>query len=366
MENNLIKFIVYCTTCIVNNKIYIGVHETNPTTFDYYIGNGVYTNRPSTYKYSKTKFQYAINKYGTSNFKRVTIAIFDNEDDAYYLESLIVNQEFLSRPDVYNTALGGKGGSWNMTNIELYQYDSEGNYIQSYRSINMAAKAINRNLKTLWLSIKNKCKCAGYFWTKQKFEKLDLSLMRDYTGPVTIPVFQYNDLGEYECCYDSIRDASKTLKVHHSNIGKAIKLGTICHNKYFTMTYSPNFSIAKDAQIKSRYIYQYDLKGNYIAEYENMALAKKTLNIKSNIYKAIKLGRLAGGYQWSYEKLDKMSEIKPKSGRKRRVGKYDKNWNLIKEYESLSQCREEEGAGVIHVLKGEQDYAKGYRYKYLS
>ena len=37
MENNL-KFIVYCTTNIVNNKIYIGVHKTeNPDIFDGYI-----------------------------------------------------------------------------------------------------------------------------------------------------------------------------------------------------------------------------------------------------------------------------------------------------------------------------------------
>nr|DAR62378.1 MAG TPA: GIY-YIG nuclease superfamily protein [Bacteriophage sp.] len=35
------KFIVYCTTCTVNNKIYIGVHKTNKETFDGYLGCGV-------------------------------------------------------------------------------------------------------------------------------------------------------------------------------------------------------------------------------------------------------------------------------------------------------------------------------------
>lgn len=35
------KWIVYCTTCIVNNKIYIGVHKTKtPDVFDGYIGGG--------------------------------------------------------------------------------------------------------------------------------------------------------------------------------------------------------------------------------------------------------------------------------------------------------------------------------------
>lgn len=36
------KYIVYCTTCTKNGKIYIGVHKTeNPEVFDGYIGNGL-------------------------------------------------------------------------------------------------------------------------------------------------------------------------------------------------------------------------------------------------------------------------------------------------------------------------------------
>ena len=41
MENNLV-YIVYCTTCTENGKIYIGVHKTkDPNIFDGYIGNGL-------------------------------------------------------------------------------------------------------------------------------------------------------------------------------------------------------------------------------------------------------------------------------------------------------------------------------------
>lgn len=33
------KYIVYCTTNLINNKIYVGVHQTSdPTHFDGYIG----------------------------------------------------------------------------------------------------------------------------------------------------------------------------------------------------------------------------------------------------------------------------------------------------------------------------------------
>ena len=93
MENNS-KWIVYCTTCNINKKIYIGVHKTNPDIFDGYLGNGCYLNNSSTYERSKTRFQRAVKKYGPKNFTRSTIAIFDNEDDAYALEAELLNKGF--------------------------------------------------------------------------------------------------------------------------------------------------------------------------------------------------------------------------------------------------------------------------------
>ena len=51
------KYIVYCTTNLVNNKIYIGVHQTeNPEKFDGYIGCGVKISMPSTFMKPKTAF----------------------------------------------------------------------------------------------------------------------------------------------------------------------------------------------------------------------------------------------------------------------------------------------------------------------
>ena len=366
MENNLIRYIVYCTTCIVNNKIYIGVHKTNPNVFDGYIGNGVYVNNPSTYKYSKTKFQAAVNKYGTKSFKRITIAEFENQEDAYLLEADLVNQDFLKRSDVYNMALGGESGNWILSVLNTYQYDEYGNFIKEYTSIREAAIENNRSFRSIWRAINDKCKCLNCFWTTTKFDKLDLSKMKSYEGYNTIPVFQYSSDGKYDCCYDSIRGASRVLGIHSANISNAIKLGTICNGKYFTMIYSPNYSIAKNEQIKSREVHQYNLDGTYVASYKNMAAAKKATGIKSDIYKAIKLGRLAGNFQWSHEKLERIAPVENKAGRPRRVGKYDKDWNLIEEYPTLQACKDANGSGMIHVLNGRDEFAKGYRYKYLN
>ena len=365
MENNL-KYIVYCTTNLINNKIYIGVHKTNPEKFDGYIGNGIHINTPSSYEYSKTRFQYAVKKYGPKNFKRNTIAIFNNEEDAYALEGEIVNKEFLQRKDVYNLALGGVFGAQYSNQKEVFQYDLQGNFVKKYSSYTEAALAVSRALISIQRAIKYKNRCANYYWTTTYFDKLDLSKMNEAKELETIPVFQYNNKGVYECCYNSIRDAARVLNKSHSNIANAIKLGTLCYNKYFTSVYSNTYAGAKSESIKGHVLYQYSLKGEFITEYKNMAEAKKATGIKSDIYKAVKLGRTAGGYQWHFEKLDYMPEVVPKSGRARKVGKYDLNGNLIQEYSSKSKAEKENGRGLAHVLEGRDKTHKGFVYKYLD
>ena len=70
------KYIVYLTKNLINNKIYIGVHQTdNPNKFDGYIGCGVYTTQNSSYNHPKTAFQFAVKKYGPKNFKRTILKI---------------------------------------------------------------------------------------------------------------------------------------------------------------------------------------------------------------------------------------------------------------------------------------------------
>ena len=81
---------------------------------------------PSTYKKSKTPFQYAVNP---KSFKRYTLHICDTPEEAYAIEALIVDENFVKRKDTYNATLGG--GSAPDTSIEIFQYDFDGNFIKS-------------------------------------------------------------------------------------------------------------------------------------------------------------------------------------------------------------------------------------------
>lgn len=355
-------YIVYCTTNLVNKKIYIGVHECETSKFDGYLGCGVYENKHSSYDNPKTPFQFAVKKYGTSNFKRITIKEFDNAEDAFDLEAELVNKEFLKRKDVYNAVLGGQSGFAGYNSIKCYQYDLKGNFIAEYDSQQKASLAVNKGFTTIKRAIKEKIKAGNWYWSLEKFDKLDLSEYK--TTDNRIPVFQYSKTGEYDCCYESISDAARVIGSETTLISRAIKLGYLVHDKYFSLEFNFNYSKAKQESLKGKHVYQYKLSGEFIAEYNSCAEAERVLNVKRGLGTALKLGRTFAGFQWSLEKLDKMKSIEIKCSA-RKVGQYDLNNNLIKIFNTVTSCTKE-FPGCKHVLSGKRKTSGGYIFKYIE
>jgi len=87
---------MYQITNKVNNKIYVGVHKTKSLD-DGYMGSGKIIRR-------------AIEKHGLTNFSKVILEHFEDSESMYAKESLVVNEEFLLREDMYNLRRGGHGG----------------------------------------------------------------------------------------------------------------------------------------------------------------------------------------------------------------------------------------------------------------
>ena len=111
MANNILTrtflyYIVYKTTCSVNNKIYIGCHATDDLD-DGYIGSGKCLKR-------------AISKYGKSNFVREVLFIYDSHVDMFAKEIELVTQEFIDSEESYNLVVGGSGG-FKILNIEEWK-----------------------------------------------------------------------------------------------------------------------------------------------------------------------------------------------------------------------------------------------------
>ena len=69
-------------------------------------------------------------KYGFDSFTRITLKIFDSEQDALDFESLIVDKDFINRDDTYNMIEGG-GLPPNLSK-DVYQYDLNGNFVKAW------------------------------------------------------------------------------------------------------------------------------------------------------------------------------------------------------------------------------------------
>lgn len=93
---------VYLITNLVNSKIYVGVHKSKilGKTDESYWGSG-------------KLIRLAHSKYGQENFTK-EIMFTGDESSCYLLESLIVDEQFVSRKDTYNLKPGGTGGSGKM------------------------------------------------------------------------------------------------------------------------------------------------------------------------------------------------------------------------------------------------------------
>lgn len=266
---------------------------------------------------------------------------------------------FLARSDVYNMILGGK------TNIPegvtIYQYDFDGNYINTYDSYEIAAKTLDVQASSIRRATIYKYRIKNTYFTTVKVEKINTT---EYNTNIEQINYRYLKTGEFDCEFKSYNEAARQSDSSPSNISQAIKLGYCVKNSYYFSTIKADtYDRARTLYIKNRPVHKYNSNGEYICSYSSQSLAEKG-NPHSNITKAIRLKSVdANGFMWSLDKLPKYNVPKQK---RRKVALYDDNGNIVKIWNSARKCAAEVGSAVQNVLNGKYLKHKGNIYKYIN
>ena len=112
-------------------------------------------------------------------------------------------------------------------------------------------------------------------------------------------------------------------------------------------------------------MHKYNLNGNYIESFEMIKDAAESVMVKPcSIADAAKEKNNCKGFLWSYEKLDKI-EPYTNCREKRKVAVYDLDGNLIKIYDTITDCRKDY-VGCIHVLYGRRKKHKNCTFKFVD
>ncbi len=360
------KYIIYKTTNLINGYIYIGVHKTDkPYEFDGYLGNGIWIYKPYTYQKGKTKMQQAVREFGIKNFKRETLAVFNTAEAAYKEEEHLVNEEFLSRYDVYNMVIGGELQEYR--SIITYQYDLEGNFITEYESIKEAAKSVHCNPNSIREAIIYNIKIKNCYWTNFKVNKLQLEgySNTERNKPIQVSIYDSHTKKFIKTC-DSLTKAAQFMGLNVSlDVGTSARFGHIIKDMYIcSFVEADSYDIANSIYIKNRPVYKYDYNGNFIEGYNTQLEAEKA-NPYSNITKFIKNKKVDdNGFMWSLDKLE-IYNAPPKNKRKK-IGRYDLDGNLLDTYPSLNACSKVWGRGVAHCIQEKYKTHKGYVFKIID
>lgn len=103
----MIYYILYKTTNLLNNKFYVGIHQSSSLN-DTYLGSGFLITK-------------AIKKYGRKAFTRDIICLFNSIEELRAAEEALVSEDFLSkyRELTYNLSLGGGFGSEEINGLSF-------------------------------------------------------------------------------------------------------------------------------------------------------------------------------------------------------------------------------------------------------
>lgn len=183
-------------------------------------------------------------------------------------------------------------------------------------------------------------------------------------------VYQYSCDGEFLQEFNSLTEAAKS-------INKSIQGISDCLHERKKASYGYIWSFEKKDQInpvkyilnEEKKVYSYSLNGDFVREYKSITEAANAVGAnRCDIKKAInKKIRWSKGYQWSFEKVDKMPVIT--SGRNGGIKVIQKDIDtgeILAIFESQSEAAKKTGVsikGISKACSGQQKTHGGFKWE---
>lgn len=362
------KYIVYLTT---NNKskingqcrVYVGVHQVvNPNIFDGYLGNGVYINQASSFKYPKTPFQWAVKKYGVDAFKRQTLYVCDTKKEAYKIVSELVNEDFIKQEHVYNACTGKE----QYSDKTVYQFNLEGKFIKKWQYAVDAQKFYNFTKEKLGYAIIDKHPLVNSLWAETP--RIDIKEYTTKPWGASRVTHLYSKNGKWIREFMTRKDCADYLGLPEKIVVDAVKQQRFLLNKYYVSDKLTDVFIPK-ARRQYKYTKFYVYKDyKYIGEY----VGKKLMPvIKLHSWAKIRniMTLRNGWYEDFYISETRINESEiPEKQTGIQVDVYTNYGDFIETLKSLSELKEKYNvpkSKIKNIQLGDK-YFGDYVFKYHS
>lgn len=187
--------------------------------------------------------------------------------------------------------------------IPVYMYSLNGEYIAEFPSAIDASKKLNCSNSGISSAARNKKFASGFLWRYEKYDKID-PYNKKYQN-----VVQLDSDGNLIKRWNSWYEAAYYLELNVYNIKQAVRDKTEYGGFLWKIREVYKRKPIEEWKPVGKKVYQYDLNGNYLAEYKNVNEASRQTGINNHGISSAALDRCehnksAGGFMWSYEKLD--------------------------------------------------------------
>ena len=299
----LMKYILYLTTNLINNKKYAGVHKTeNPDIFDGYLGCGV--SKKDLKKNVKVGFPAAVHKYGYENFKREVLKVFPCTEEGKILvskaEEELVDEKWVKDPNTYNLVKGGIIPPYDVLKKKIVQYDLEGHFLRVWNSITEAE--LELNLTSIFQALSGKSRYCGEWQWKYYIDESSYDDIAPTSTKEKV-IYQFDLQGNLLKVWKSITLASQIFD--NPNSAKTA-IWNVC-NKITRQAFGYYWSYKSKFEFNPyngcTAVASYKDDGTFIKSYTSLKEAAQEYNLKttSNIIACIKgKQKRCGGVRWRY------------------------------------------------------------------